>query len=623
MSSFWWGKNNNCIFRLFRIIINRNAILLNYKYLTMIRTSILLLISVTVFSCKPRFEKEITSLELEEHIAFLASDELKGRYPGTPEDILLGEYIASEFRKAGLNLYERSGIQNFTIPTDIEAGPSNHFTMDGSTFELQSDYALFPFSASGAAMSEVVFAGYGFQMDENGATWDDYKDLNVKGKWVILLRGVPGEQDGSSPYVNYSEDRGKALLASDLGAAGVLFVSGSAFDPKDQLEELKGKQHPLSIPVIHISRTTADQILSAAGAENLATLDEKLSSDLKPASFQTDLEMDISVDLQPKEVTTANVIASLNGSDPALKNEYVVIGAHHDHLGMGGEGTSSRAPDTIAVHYGADDNASGVAGVMEISEYMSSLSPARSMLFTTFGAEEMGLVGSKYLTENSPVDLSMVQVMINLDMVGRLNEERQLQIGGIGTSPGFKDLLDSLNNSYNFNLKYANEGYGPSDHAAFYAKDVPVLFISTGAHPDYHTPSDNASSINLEGARDVLSYVAEVAQVLANQKERIAFAEAGPKVRGSSRGRRGGITLGLMPDVTYDGNDGMPVMFVTEGKPAAVGGIQKDDVITAIEGKSVGNVYDYMSRLGQLKEGMDIVVSVKRGEDMVDLVIRL
>lgn len=589
----------------------------------MIKIASFLLISIAIISCKPRFEKEITTAELDGHIAYLASDELKGRYPGTPEDRLLEEYIATEFKKAGLSLFEKSGVQSFKIVTDIEAGPSNHFKADGASFSIDVDYSPFSFSASGTSASALVYAGYGFQMEENGEKWDDYANVDVQGKWVLLLRGVPGEQDGASPYVNYSEDRGKALLASDLGAAGVIFVSGSSFDPKDQLVELKGKQHPLSIPVIHASRSTVNQLLLAAGADSLSQLDTEIATSLKSNSFLTGMEVDISVDLQPKEVGTANIIASFKGSDPELRNEYIIIGAHHDHLGMGGEGTSSRAPDTIAVHYGADDNASGVAGVMEISEYMISLSPARSMLFTTFGAEEMGLVGSKYLTENSPIDLSMVQVMINLDMVGRLNEERQLQIGGIGTSPGFKDLLDSLNTKYNFNLKYSNEGYGPSDHAAFYAKDVPVLFISTGAHPDYHTPSDNLSSLNLEGAQEVLAYVADLTQVLANQKERIVFAEAGPKVRGSSRGRRGGITLGLMPDVTYDGNDGMPVMFVTEGKPAAVGGIQKDDIITEIEGKSVGNVYDYMSRLGQLKEGMDIVVTVKRGEDKVDLVIRL
>lgn len=589
----------------------------------MVRIALFLILIASIISCQPRFEKEITTLEIEDHIAYLASEELKGRYPGTPEDVLMGKYIASEFKNAGLVLYDKTGIQHFGIATDIEAGPGNSVTFGDVVLEFESDYTPFSFSASGSAKSEVVFAGYGFQIDQDEIKWNDYSKVDVKDKWVLIFRGVPGEQDGSSPYVNYSEDRGKALLASDLGASGVIFVSGSSFDAKDQLTELKGKQHPLSIPVVQITRTSADQLLLASGADSLAIYESKISTNLQALSFETGLEADITTDLRPKEVESGNVIATLKGSDPTLRKEYVVIGAHHDHLGMGGEGTSSRAPDTVAVHYGADDNASGVAGVMEISEYMVSLSPSRSMLFTTFGAEEMGLVGSKYLTENAPIDLSMVQAMINLDMVGRLNEERQLQIGGVGTSPGFKELLDSININYGFNLKYANEGYGPSDHAAFYAKDVPVLFISTGAHPDYHTPQDQLSAINLEGIREILAYVAEITVVLANEKERIAFVEAGPKVRGSSRGRRGGVTLGLMPDVTYDGSDGMPVMFVTEGKPAAVGGIQKDDIVVSIEGKSVGNVYDYMSRLGQLKEGMDIVVTVKRGEDNMDLVIRL
>jgi len=578
-----------------------------------------------LISCQARFEEQITVQEIEEHIAFLASEELKGRYPGTPEDQQLSEFIAGEFRKAGLELYNKDGIQSFDIVTDLELGPDNHFHLTGAELTPGSDYIPFSFSSSGSVSAEVVFAGYGFQVEDNppAADWNDYEDVDVSGKWVMLLRGVPGPQDGKSPYVNYSEDRSKALLASDQGAAGVIFVSGAAFDPKDQLEELKGKQHTLSIPVVHVGRETAGRLLETAGSDLLDSLESKLGSSLQPSSFSSGLEVEVKVDLQPKKMSTANIIASLGGSDPALKSEYVIIGAHHDHLGMGGPGSSSRAQDTVAVHYGADDNASGVAGVMEISEAVSPSKPARSMVFATFGAEEMGLVGSKYLSENSPVDMSAVQAMINLDMIGRLNEDRQLQVGGIGTSPGFRALLDSLNTSYNFNIKYSNEGYGPSDHAAFYAKDVPVLFISTGAHTDYHTPNDQLGAINLAGAQEVMQFTAEIALALANHQERIAFTEAGPKVRGSSRGRRGGITLGLMPDMNYDGSEGMPVMFVTDGRPAAVGGIQKGDVIVAIEGKSVGNVYDYMDRLGQLKEGMDIVVRVNREGDVLDLVIRI
>ena len=589
----------------------------------MIKFAFALLASFAIISCQPRFEKEITTEEIEKHIAYLASDDLRGRYPGTLEDQLLSEYISSEFKQAGLKLHKKRGLQLFEIVTDIEAGPANQVAFGDTELVPDTDFRPFSFSASGSVSSEVLFAGYGFQIDDADNQWDDYAALDVKDKLVVLLRGVPGAQDGSSPYVNYSEDRGKALMASDQGAAGVLFVSGSSFDADDHLVELKGKQHPLSIPVIHMSRTAIDQLLTSIEADSLSIYESKIATQLQPVSFATGLTVNITVDLQPKKMESENVIAMLKGSDASLRSQYVILGAHHDHLGMGGKGTSSRQPDTVAVHYGADDNASGVAAVMEIAEQMVVRSPSRSILFTTFGAEEMGLVGSRYFAENPPIDLSMVQTMINIDMVGRLNEERQLQIGGIGTSPDFEHLLDSLNKPYGFSLKFSKEGFGPSDHASFYAKDVPVIFISTGAHPDYHTPADNLSRINLEGTREILMYVADIAEALANTKERIAFTEAGPKVSGSSRGRRGGITLGIMPDMTYDGTRGLPVMFATEGKPAAIGGIQKGDTIVAIEGKNVGNIYDYMSRLAPLKEGMSIIVTVKRDEDRLELVIRL
>jgi len=578
-------------------------------------------LALAIVACKPPANPDITLEEIQAHLEFMASEELAGRYPGTPEDEELTAYLVGQFKQAGLELHEKTGIQYFELPTSIENGENMHAAFNGEVLTLDSDYAPFPFSASGTAQAPLVFAGFGFHLDEGSVQWDDYKDLDVTGKWVLMFRGVPGTQEASSPYFNYGEDRAKALLAHDMGAAGVVMVSGPGYDAKDQLVQLKGKQHPLPIPVIHVSRACIDRFLEEG--DSVAGLEEQVLKRMAPLAVDLGISAKVQVDLRPKNITTANTLGYLPGADPLLAGQYVLIGAHHDHLGMGGPGTSSRAPDTVAVHYGADDNASGVTGVLEIAEKMVAQEPARSMLFASFGAEEMGLVGSKYLSENAPIDLGQVQVMINLDMVGRLKEDRQLQIGGVGTSPGLQALLESLNASYGFTLKFANEGFGPSDHAAFYAKDVPVLFISTGAHPDYHTPSDGVDAINLEGMQEVLNYVSDVALALANAQDRLAFTEAGPKVRGSSRGRRGGITLGLMPDVTYDGNDGMPVMFVTEGKPAAVGGVQKGDVIVSIEGLSVGNVYDYMARLDGLKEGMDIVVKVKRGEDQLELVVRI
>ncbi len=281
ISSFYWKKNINRIFRPLKFILYRYINILSYNNLIMKKILFLLPLSVLI-SCQPKFEEEITVPEIEGHIAFLASDELKGRYPGTPEDLQLAEYLADEFKKAGLQLYEKTGVQHFDIVQEIEAGSTNSFLMGETELTLDSDYALFSFSHSGEAKAEVVFAGYGFQIDEEELKWDDYASVDVAEKWVMILRGVPGAQEATSPYVNYSEDRGKALLASDEGAAGVIFVSGSSFDPKDQLAELKGKQHPLSIPVVHMSRNAANQLLEAAGLDSLSVIDSQLSAALQP-----------------------------------------------------------------------------------------------------------------------------------------------------------------------------------------------------------------------------------------------------------------------------------------------------------------------------------------------------
>ena len=331
----------------------------------------------------------------------------------------------------------------------------------------------------------------------------------------------------------------------------------------------------------------------------------------------------IESEVLPGEISTFNTITRLKGSDPDLSDQYILIGAHHDHLGLGGRGSSSRMQDTVAVHYGADDNASGVAGVIELSQHLMSRSPDRSFLFATFAAEEMGLHGSKTFAANPPVDLRAIQVMINLDMIGRLNAKRQLQIGGVGTSPIFRELIDSLNRSYNFSIAYSEAGFGPSDHSSFYAKNVPVLFISTGAHTDYHTPKDHIEQINYSGMQEVLYFISDIAFAIANIPEKIAFTEAGPKESSGSRGRQGMVTFGLMPDVMYDGNKGMPVSFVTEGKPAAIGGMKDGDIITEVDGKRIGNVHDYMERLSELKEGQSVIVSVKRDGDKFELIIQL
>jgi hypothetical protein len=481
-----------------------------------------------------------------------------------------------------------------------------------------------PFSGNGEASGEVVFAGFGFRFSNDTLEWDDYAHADVEGKIAMILKGNPDPSNTRSAFINYSQDRDKVLLASDMGAAGVIFVSGEKNDPDDNLTSLKSKEHQLNLPVIHVKRFIADQILTKAGMKTVNELESLINGSSYEMLKSTGLQLEFATDIAPEHMETFNSMATLRGSLPSVRSQYIIIGAHHDHLGMGGIGSSSRQPDTSAVHYGADDNASGVAGVLEISEKLVSMSPDRSIIFSTFGAEEMGLIGSRYLVENPPIETDSIQVMINLDMVGRLNEDHQLQIGGVGTSPVFRQLLDSVNSKYDFDLKLSNEGYGPSDHAAFYAADIPVLFISTGPHAEYHTPGDSFDKINYEGAAKVYAFVSDLAFALANYPEKIAFSEAGPKVRSSSMGRMGKISFRLMPDMNYDGDEGMPVLFITsETGPAAIGGIKKGDIITAIDGKKVGNVYDYMSRVGQLKEGQSVIVTVLRDGDTMDLLLQL
>jgi len=315
----------------------------------------------------------------------------------------------------------------------------------------------------------------------------------------------------------------------------------------------------------------------------------------------------------------------LPGTDEQLRNEYIIIGAHFDHLGTGGPGSSSRAPDTTGVHQGADDNASGVAMMLELAEKFSKTknSNKRSIICIGFTAEEMGLLGAKHFTENPGIDLSNVNAMINLDMVGRLRETNVLQISGTGTAEGFKDLIYSVSDTSVIKLALSEEGYGPSDHSAFYGKNIPVLFYTTGAHLDYHTPHDIADSINYEGMVSIASLVYEMASRLATDPEKLKFAEAGPMEEQGRPVRRKGVTLGIMPDFAGNIRNGLRADFVTPGKPAALGGMKKGDIITAINGMPVNNIQDYMFRMGQLKFGETISVEVLREGKKEVLLIQL
>jgi len=562
--------------------------------------------------------------EFRDHIKYLSSDALLGRLTGSAGDSLAAVYIRSKLSSYGLKPLAGDGFQRFKVTRRIVAGKANALKVNGNTLTAEKDFMPMVFSSNAGLDEEVVFAGYGFNLKNDSLKWDDYNGLDVKGKWVMILRGDPENENTKSPFIPYSSDRDKALVAKDMGASGVLMVSGPSFDSQDAFEALGNEGYSVDIPVLRIKKGVADLILS--GSKNsVDSLEKKLDTTRKPISFNTRVRVKGTSDIVRETTNTRNVEMILPGEDPALRDQYIIIGAHFDHLGMGGPGSGTRALDTVGIHHGADDNASGVAMMLGLAEKFAKTrdSHKRSIIFLAFTGEEEGLLGSKHFADDPGINLSKVNVMINLDMVGRLNETNNLQISGVGTAEGMKNLIYSKTDTSVIKLTLSDEGYGPSDHSSFYGKNIPVLFYFTGAHMDYHTPKDTWDRINYKGMAEISDLVFNVARYLSSDSSRLKFKESGPKAQAVAYKRGKGITLGIMPDFAGVVKNGLRADFVTPGKPAALGGMQKGDIITFIDGKPVNNIQDYMFRMGQLKHGQTISVEVIRNEKKVVLLIQL
>ena len=332
-----------------------------------------------------------------------------------------------------------------------------------------------------------------------------------------------------------------------------------------------------------------------------------------------------------KQITTHNIIAVVPGKDKHLRNEYIVVGSHYDHLGMGGQGSGSRRPDTLGVHPGADDNASGDAVVLELARHFKKARSPRSIIFMFFGAEEQGLVGSKKFLEwmkqednqrkNLPNNIKGIVAMVNLDMVGRMRDHA-LSVSGTGTSSGFKTMAEQVAEQKNLHVTCVPDGYGPSDQASFVAADIPVLFLTTGGHMEYHTPADVPSTLNYDGMQETLEFTQELVTRLASMPETPDFIN----VPGSNTMKHAKfkVTLGLMPDVMgASSKPGLRADIVVAGKPAHNAGIRSGDIIQEIDGKPVKDIEEYMQRLSELQAGTTIPVKVLRGEEIITFEVHL
>ncbi|MBI4418590.1 MAG: M28 family peptidase [Ignavibacteriales bacterium] len=564
-------------------------------------------------------QPEITVEELREHVRYLASDSLEGRATGTRGADLAAEYIAAQFRRAGLEPRgdNRTYLQNFEVLMGYELGSRNSATIRVAkrerTLVLQTDFRPLGFSASGTYSGDVVFAGYGITLP--GKAYDDYAGLDVAGKAVMILREHPDSGNPHSEFISLSGIRHKVTRARELGAKAIMIVGGLSDAEGRALLPFTFAQSggTAGILVFTITREIADQILEASH-KNLRTLEEQLVASKKPASLAIEhatvaLETEVSAVMG----RAANVVGFLPGNEESLRQEVVVLGAHYDHLGYGGEGSGSLKPDTSAIHNGADDNASGTAGLIELAEYFAMKRPSlkRGLVFIAFSREERGLLGSAVYVERPAVALEKTVAMVNMDMIGRLSGGK-LIVYGVGTSPGFSDLL-TRHAPEGINVKPVPDGFGPSDQSSFYAKQIPVLHFFTDLHSDYHKPSDDWDKLAYTGMKSVLEMVASVALELNGTAERPSYVSvASPRRSGEGRGIRS--YTGTIPDFGEQ-SGGMKLSGVTEGSPAAVAGLQAGDLIVKFGTVEIKNLYDYTFALGEYKPGDVVDVVVKRGNE--------
>jgi Tol biopolymer transport system component len=560
--------------------------------------------------CAPAFADDAKlTKSIEKDIRTLAAPNMEGRGLGTKGIGLAADYIEQRLRAIGLQPgFGKSYRQPFPVKTGVSLGTNNK--LEGVARE---DWTPLGFSSAGAFSGPIAFAGYG--IDATPIGYNDFDGIDLKGKVALMLRYEPQEKDDTSKFdgrkpSRWSAMRYKVLQARERGAVAVIFVTGPLQDEgKDKVPPLvnDGPESPAGIPVLQVKTSVAQRWVG-----DLAAWQKQVDADLKPRSRILDIHISGVADVKPQFDNGENIVGLLPGRG-ALAGQVVVLGAHYDHLGYGGEG--SMKPNARAIHPGADDNASGDAGVMNAAELLSDslrdVANRRTIFFALFSGEERGLAGSGYFVNHAPVPMSRIVAMVNLDMVGALRDDK-ITAFGTDSAAEWKALVDAAGAGSNLKITETGDGYGPSDQTSFYAAHVPVLHFFTGAHERYHTPEDVADAVNFAGEARIVKVIANVMAPLARGEVTPAYARAtnAPAMQGDSRGY--GAYLGTVPD--YSAMDaatgGVLLSDVRAGSPAEKAGIKGRDRIVEIGGTRIENLYDMTYALQDHKPGdtVDVIV---------------
>ncbi len=510
-------------------------------------------------------------------VQYLASDELEGREAGTKGEKLAADYIMGKFQNAGLVPYgdSVSYLQKFPFAAMPVLGAKNSLQVGRKQFKQGNDWFPMAYCDTGIVFSKLVKAGYGIEAPQLGR--NDYEGVDVKDRVAAISISSPDGVHPHSRYIEHNDLRKRAELAISKGAIAVLFYNDNK-DTESPEFRLSEKVQALSVPVLFLK----------------GGLHEGLIVDGNPVVISTDIVRE--------QRTGMNVVGFLDNG----KENVVVIGAHFDHLGYGEEGSLHRGER--AIHNGADDNASGIAVMLQLARDLRELDEARAndYLFIAFSGEEKGLYGSNWWTKHPTVPIEKLTYMINLDMVGRLDSAKTIAISGVGTSPSWAEIEPMKING--LKAKTSKSGIGPSDHTSFYLKDVPAIHFFTGSHGDYHKPGDDVEKVNFNGMLDITRFIESLITSL-NDDPKLTFTKT--QEADSTETPRFKVTMGVVPDYMYDGK-GLRVDGVTEGKPAAAAGLKANDIVVKLGPQDVTDMMSYMKALGLFNKGETTQVTVLR-----------
>jgi Zn-dependent M28 family amino/carboxypeptidase len=569
-------------------------------------------------------------------VPFLASDALAGRMPCTPGLARAGDALAEDFQRLGLRPLpgQADDFQPFTMRLSTTLDPITGLLVDGCPLTVGLDFDPMSVSREGRFEGQVVFAGYGITHVANGRTdYDDYAGLDVSGKVVLAMMKEPTDGHGASRFAAagqaWSDEahfNRKAATAAAHGATALLLVSPPSSGGPDEVRPFFADSDPTStaaLPVVQVSRRVADLLLTTANQPDLKALQDTINDAFAPRSVAlSDVSASGEVVVKRSVANVRNVMACLPGTGPHA-DEWVVVGAHYDHLGTGQLGHMFGPVGSI--YHGADDNASGTAAVLELAAKLKGAPPLpRSVLFVLFTGEEEGLIGSDHFVKHPPVPLDHVVAMLNMDMVGRLKND-DLLIGGAGTAKAFDGIVaDAIAGTGLHTTTFERGGLGPSDHMSFALQRIPVLFLFTGLHADYHRPTDTADKVNYAGIDRIVTVAQRVVTALAGLPRQPYDGSADSQstmATVSGHGTGGGrASLGVVPD--YSAADspapGVPISGVGPATPAAVAGLRGGDRLVGFNAKRLDNLQDLADALAEASPGDKVDVRVVRdGQPLV------